>query len=164
MNNNHQAEPVYIESAMCPMPIRDRGNIILGHGSGGKLSHDLIAERFLPAFDNPVLRTGDDAGQLAGAGQHPHPLADGEGVAEAGGPLPALPVGQPQKTVGIDGPHQIAQLIGVGGHQDFGTLPTDPRQHIADAGALGGRPRLLPQSFDGIEYQAFLPDRAGEFC
>lgn len=62
MRNNNQSEPVYIESAMCPMPIRDRGHIILGHGSGGKLSHDLIAERFLPAFDNPVLRTGDDAG------------------------------------------------------------------------------------------------------
>ena len=62
MNNNHQAKPVYIESAMCPMPIRDRGTIILGHGSGGKLSHDLIKERFLPAFDNDVLRRGDDAG------------------------------------------------------------------------------------------------------
>ena len=62
MNNNHQAKPVYIESAMCPLPIRDRGTIILGHGSGGKLSHDLIKERFLPAFDNDVLRRGDDAG------------------------------------------------------------------------------------------------------
>jgi len=55
-------EPVYIESAMCPMPIRDRGTIILGHGSGGKLSHDLIGKLFLPPFDNPALRQGDDAG------------------------------------------------------------------------------------------------------
>ena len=62
MSENHQAEPVYIESPMCPMPIRDRGTIILGHGSGGKLSHDLIKERFLPTFDNDVLRRGDDAG------------------------------------------------------------------------------------------------------
>ena len=62
MSDNHQAEPVYIESPMCPMPIRDRGTIILGHGSGGKLSHDLIKERFLPTFDNDVLRRGDDAG------------------------------------------------------------------------------------------------------
>ena len=54
--------PVYIESAMCPVPIRDRGNIILGHGSGGKLSSDLIEKRFLPPFDNPALRAGDDAG------------------------------------------------------------------------------------------------------
>ncbi|KAA3663719.1 MAG: hydrogenase expression/formation protein HypE, partial [Chloroflexi bacterium] len=37
---------------MCPLPIRDRGNIILGHGSGGKLSSDLIGNLFLPPFDN----------------------------------------------------------------------------------------------------------------
>ena len=60
MSNN--TEPVYIESAMCPMPIRDRGYVIMGHGSGGKLSHDLIAARFLPAFDNEALRAGNDAG------------------------------------------------------------------------------------------------------
>ena len=47
---------------MCPLPIRDRGTIILGHGSGGKLSHDLIGKLFLPPFDNPTLRQGDDAG------------------------------------------------------------------------------------------------------
>jgi hydrogenase expression/formation protein HypE len=55
-------KPVYIESAMCPVPIRDRGYVILGHGSGGKLSHDLISGMFLPPFDNPALRKGDDAG------------------------------------------------------------------------------------------------------
>jgi hydrogenase expression/formation protein HypE len=55
-------EPVYIESAMCPVPIRDRGHVIVGHGSGGKLSHDLINGMFLPPFDNPALRKGDDAG------------------------------------------------------------------------------------------------------
>lgn len=55
-------EPVYIESALCPVPIRDRGYVILGHGSGGKLSHDLINGLFLPPFDNPTLRAGDDAG------------------------------------------------------------------------------------------------------
>ena len=56
------SKPVYIESAMCPVPIRDRGHIILGHGSGCKLSNDLIADLFLPPFDNPALRAGDDAG------------------------------------------------------------------------------------------------------
>jgi hydrogenase expression/formation protein HypE len=55
-------EPVYIESAMCPVPIRDRGHVILGHGSGGKLSSDLIEKLFLPPFDNPALRAGNDAG------------------------------------------------------------------------------------------------------
>ncbi|MCB8920883.1 MAG: hydrogenase expression/formation protein HypE [Ardenticatenaceae bacterium] len=59
---SNQTEPVYIESAMCPVPIRDRGYVIMGHGSGGKLSHDLITARFLPAFDNESLRAGNDAG------------------------------------------------------------------------------------------------------
>ena len=67
MNNNHQAKPVYIESAMCPLPIRDRGTIILGHGSGGKLSHDLIKERFLPAFDNDVLTAAQAASAVPAA-------------------------------------------------------------------------------------------------
>lgn len=35
--------------------------IMLSHGSGGKLSHDLVAKRFLPAFENPWLARMDDA-------------------------------------------------------------------------------------------------------
>ena len=35
--------------------------ILLAHGSGGKLSHDLIAKRFLPALNNPILAKMDDA-------------------------------------------------------------------------------------------------------
>ncbi len=62
---SNQPEPLTIQSAICPMPIRDRGYVIMGHGSGGKLSHDLIAARFLPAFDNEALRAGNDAGIVA---------------------------------------------------------------------------------------------------
>lgn len=65
MSNDNSSEPVYIQSAMCPVPIRDRGHVILGHGSGGKLSHDLIRKLFLPPFDNPTLRRGNDAGVVA---------------------------------------------------------------------------------------------------
>jgi hydrogenase expression/formation protein HypE len=36
----------------------------MGHGSGGKMSHDLIGRVFAPAFDNPALRMGDDAGPV----------------------------------------------------------------------------------------------------
>lgn len=35
--------------------------ILLAHGSGGKLSHDLVAKRFLTTFDNPLLAKLDDA-------------------------------------------------------------------------------------------------------
>jgi len=66
-------EPVYIESALCPVPIRDRGYVILGHGSGGKLSYDLISGLFLPPFDNPTLRAGDDAWLVRVVGQDADP-------------------------------------------------------------------------------------------
>jgi len=37
-------------------------NILIGHGSGGKLSHKLIRELFLKNFDNPILsQQGDSA-------------------------------------------------------------------------------------------------------
>jgi hydrogenase expression/formation protein HypE len=54
-------DPVNMQGAVCPTPVHQRDRIVLGHGSGGKLMHDLIAKTFLPAFDNPLLRAGDDA-------------------------------------------------------------------------------------------------------
>lgn len=39
-------------------------NILLGHGSGGKLSHDLIKSLFVKYFDNPVLRQQTDSAIL----------------------------------------------------------------------------------------------------
>jgi hydrogenase expression/formation protein HypE len=35
--------------------------ILLSHGAGGKLSHDLVQELFLPFFDNELLRALDDS-------------------------------------------------------------------------------------------------------
>jgi hydrogenase expression/formation protein HypE len=55
-------ETTLIEGAVCPVPLAYHEKIVVGHGSGGKLSHDLIARLFLPQFDNPILRQGDDAG------------------------------------------------------------------------------------------------------
>ena len=54
-------EPISMQGAVCPTPVQQRDRVVLGHGSGGKLMHDLIAKTFLPAFDNPLLRAGDDA-------------------------------------------------------------------------------------------------------
>jgi hydrogenase expression/formation protein HypE len=44
----------------CPLPIFDHQQIVLGHGSGGKLTADLIDQVFLPAFTNPTLDKLDD--------------------------------------------------------------------------------------------------------
>src|SRR5579862_4320250 len=44
----------------CPLPITDSEQILLGHGSGGKLTARLIERIFLPAFRNPALEVLDD--------------------------------------------------------------------------------------------------------
>lgn len=49
-----------ITGAVCPVPLAHNEQIVLGHGSGGKMAADLIAKTFLPAFDNSALRAGDD--------------------------------------------------------------------------------------------------------
>jgi hydrogenase expression/formation protein HypE len=48
----------------CPLPIFNHQQIVLGHGSGGKLTADLIEQIFLPAFTNPVLNKLDDQAVL----------------------------------------------------------------------------------------------------
>ena len=44
-----------LEEFTCPAPLPAKDTILLGHGSGGRLSADLLREIFLPAFQNPVL-------------------------------------------------------------------------------------------------------------
>jgi len=44
----------------CPIPISDYPNVLLAHGSGGKLMHHLLEKLMLPAFSNPLLETRHD--------------------------------------------------------------------------------------------------------
>jgi hydrogenase expression/formation protein HypE len=61
---NDAKEILDFEGMVCPVPMRHISRIVLGHGSGGRLSRDLIESLFIPPFDNPILRTGDDAGVI----------------------------------------------------------------------------------------------------
>jgi hydrogenase expression/formation protein HypE len=54
-----------VEGPVCPLPLAHGERIVMGHGSGGKMSHDLIARQFLPPFSNPALAAGDDAGVVS---------------------------------------------------------------------------------------------------
>ena len=58
-------ETINIEGAVCPVPLTHNEQIVIGHGSGGKMSHDLIAKIFFRAFENPILKTGDDAAPIS---------------------------------------------------------------------------------------------------
>jgi hydrogenase expression/formation protein HypE len=49
----------------CPVPIGRPTEVLLGHGSGGKLTADLVEKLFLPAFRNPHLEKLDDQAVLA---------------------------------------------------------------------------------------------------
>ncbi|HEY2380856.1 MAG TPA: hydrogenase expression/formation protein HypE [Terriglobia bacterium] len=48
----------------CPAPILDHKTIVLGHGSGGKLTHQLIQKMILPLFSNPALEAQHDGAVL----------------------------------------------------------------------------------------------------
>jgi hydrogenase expression/formation protein HypE len=52
-------------SASCPLPISATDRILLGHGSGGKLTADLIERLIVPAFANPALAALDDQAILS---------------------------------------------------------------------------------------------------
>src|SRR5450755_1031140 len=49
-----------IADLSCPTPLRTNDTVLLGHGSGGKLSAELIRDVFLPALNNPILSRLDD--------------------------------------------------------------------------------------------------------
>lgn len=44
----------------CPVPIPATDMIVLGHGSGGRMSADLLRKIMLPALNNPILARLDD--------------------------------------------------------------------------------------------------------
>jgi hydrogenase expression/formation protein HypE len=48
----------------CPVPLTHDERIVLGHGSGGRLTADLIDRVFMPLLDNPALRLAEDAAIL----------------------------------------------------------------------------------------------------
>ena len=52
--------PNSLAQLSCPAPLPVKDTIVLGHGSGGRLSADLMRSVFLPAFANPVLARLDD--------------------------------------------------------------------------------------------------------
>jgi hydrogenase expression/formation protein HypE len=46
--------------AACPLPIRERDVVVLGHGSGGRLGAELLERVILPSLGNPTLAELDD--------------------------------------------------------------------------------------------------------
>lgn len=53
-----------LDGMVCPTPLPHNQRIVMGHGSGGRMSYDLIRRTFTSQFGNPVLGIGDDAAVL----------------------------------------------------------------------------------------------------
>lgn len=56
MTNN----PLSLEGAVCPVPLPHNDQIVMGHGSGGRMTQDLIRKVFQPFFSNPALDANND--------------------------------------------------------------------------------------------------------
>jgi hydrogenase expression/formation protein HypE len=48
------------EGPVCPVPLAHNEQIVMGHGSGGRMTADLIRNVFQPVFSNPALNAGND--------------------------------------------------------------------------------------------------------
>jgi hydrogenase expression/formation protein HypE len=108
----------------CPLPLAHTDRIVMGHGSGGRMTHELIARHFMPALDNPLLRLGDDAAAVE---------------------LPS----KARLAVSTDA-HVVAPLFFPGG--DIGRLAVCGT--VNDVSMLGARPLYLTASFileEGLE-------------
>src|SRR5262245_31278687 len=55
-----QEGPIQADLFTCPVPLSRYDHVLLGHGSGGQLTAELIGRLFLPAFDNEVLAALED--------------------------------------------------------------------------------------------------------
>jgi hydrogenase expression/formation protein HypE len=57
-------EAITFHGASCPLPLTHNDKVVMGHGSGGKMTHDLIRDIFLKAFSETAPYLGDDGAVL----------------------------------------------------------------------------------------------------
>jgi hydrogenase expression/formation protein HypE len=62
------SESTVVPFPACPLPLVDSDEILMGHGSGGRLTAQLVEELIVPAFRNPALERLDDAAVVESEG------------------------------------------------------------------------------------------------
>ncbi|HEX2980305.1 MAG TPA: hydrogenase expression/formation protein HypE, partial [Anaerolineaceae bacterium] len=60
-----QNNPVSMQGAVCPLPLAHQNQIVIGHGSGGRMTQELIQRVFYPYLRSDGLLQGNDAARLA---------------------------------------------------------------------------------------------------
>ncbi|NMC78926.1 MAG: hydrogenase expression/formation protein HypE [Chloroflexi bacterium] len=53
------------EGPACPLPLPHTRQVVIGHGSGGRMTHDLIRRVFQAHFSSPALLAGNDFARVA---------------------------------------------------------------------------------------------------
>ena len=114
-NNNDNFQ---MQGPVCPLPHQHTENVVIGHGSGGQMTRDLIRHLFQSRIGNDFLAEGNDAARLT--------LADFEG----------------QLAVSTDS-HVVSPLFYPGG--DIGRLAVSGT--VNDVAMLGARPAYLTAGF-----------------
>lgn len=52
-------------NAICPVPMQQYPHVLMAHGGGGRLMHQLLETVFGPAFSNPILDARHDSAQFS---------------------------------------------------------------------------------------------------
>lgn len=66
--NDLEFEGPDFENWVCPLPLRDTPNVVMGHGGGGAMSGELIEQLFLPSFGGAARAELGDSAVLARPG------------------------------------------------------------------------------------------------
>lgn len=56
--------PIHFEGPVCPIPLKHNEQIVLGHGSGGRMTQELIERVFMPLLTSTPLAEGNDFGRV----------------------------------------------------------------------------------------------------
>jgi hydrogenase expression/formation protein HypE len=54
-----------IEGAVCPLPLTHKDTIVMGHGSGGRMTNELVQSVFFPLMSSPELLESNDFARLS---------------------------------------------------------------------------------------------------
>ncbi|HOA21440.1 MAG TPA: hydrogenase expression/formation protein HypE [Anaerolineaceae bacterium] len=110
-----------MQGLVCPLPFQTSDQIVIGHGSGGVMTHELIVNVFQKYLGNAILNAGNDSALLCGE---------------------LLPPAGSQLVVSTDA-HVVTPLFFPGG--DIGRLAVCGT--VNDVAMLGAQPRYLTASF-----------------
>jgi len=67
------SEPAFppMQGPICPLPLNQHDQIVIGHGSGGLMTHELIRDLFQKYLGNPTLNASNDAAILTKSNEMP---------------------------------------------------------------------------------------------